>query len=66
MFPMGDGPFVAMRGPFIAAAGGSVSVVNGTVSVSGTQITFPATSSGSLVGGVYGVEFGIGVGAGYV
>lgn len=41
-------------------------LVNGTVSVSGTEITFPATSSGSLVGYVYGVEFGIGIGAGYV
>lgn len=43
-----------------------ISVAPGTPSVVGTEITFPATSSGSLVGALYGVEFGIGVGAGYV
>jgi len=43
-----------------------ISVAPGTPSVVGTEITFPATSSGSLVGALYGVEVGIGVGAGYV
>jgi len=65
---LNGGPFLAMRGPFITAAGGSAApvVTPDTPSVTGTEITFPATSSGSLVGALYGVEFGIGVGAGYV
>ena len=67
MFPFvrDSGPFLNLL-PFPTAGSGSVTVTNGTVSISGTQITLPATSSGSLVGAVYGVEFGIGVSAGYV
>lgn len=67
MFPFirDSGPFLNLL-PFPTAGSGFVTVTNGTVSISGTQITLPATSSGSLVGAVYGVEFGIGVSAGYV
>lgn len=50
----------------VRSAPSGVSVAPGTPTVVGTEITFPATSSGSLVGALYGVEFGIGVGAGYV
>ena len=61
MFPFirDSGPFLNLL-PFPTAGSGFVTVTNGTVSISGTQITLPATSSGSLVGAVYGVEFGIG------
>lgn len=65
MFLLDSSPFLNLL-PFPTAGSGSPTVTNGTVSISGTQITFPATSSGSLVGGVYGVEFGIGISAGYV
>lgn len=43
-----------------------VIVTPGVPTIVGTEITFPATSDGTLVGAVYGVEFGVGVGAGYV
>lgn len=67
MFPAfrDSGPFLNLL-PFPTGGGSSVTVTPGTPTVVGTEITFPSTSSGSLVGAVYGVEFGIGVGAGYV
>jgi len=67
MFPTfrDSGPFLNLL-PFPTGGGSSVTVTPGTPSVVGTEITFPATSDRSLVGALYGVEFGIGVGAGYV
>jgi len=67
MFPSfrDSGPFLNLL-PFPTGGGSSVTVTPGTPSVVGTEITFPATSDRSLVGAVYGVEFGIGVSAGYV
>lgn len=68
MFPAfrDGGPFLGLL-PFPTGGGANTPIVTpGTPSVVGTEITFPATSDLSLVGAVYGVEFGIGVGAGYV
>lgn len=62
MFPMGDGPFIAMRGPFIAAVGGDTAIaLTGAVisDITGTTITVDATSSGDLSSAVYGVEYSV-------
>lgn len=62
MFPAfrDGGPFLGLL-PFPTGGGGAITLSSAEVSdVTGTDVTFTATSSGSLEGAVFGVEFGVG------